>query len=73
MKIEVQGLTKNYGSVEAVNGVSLTLNPGDFVGFIGGNGVESLHQILGQLIPSVGVYGLEGGLRCEPSVGERIG
>ena len=38
MQIEVHGLTKSYGSVKAVKGLSFTLSPGDFVGFIGGNG-----------------------------------
>jgi branched-chain amino acid transport system ATP-binding protein len=34
----VQGLTKNFGGLTAVNGVDLTVSPGEIVGVIGPNG-----------------------------------
>jgi ABC-2 type transport system ATP-binding protein len=36
--IEVQGLTKEYGSVKAVDHVSFTVNKGEILGFLGPNG-----------------------------------
>ena len=36
--IELQGLTKYYGRVCGVDGISLTVQEGDFFGFIGPNG-----------------------------------
>ena len=78
MQIEVHGLTKSYGSVQAVKGVGFTLNPGDFVGFIGGNGAgksTTIKMLTGQLIPSSGSIRI-GGEDCvaNPQLArERIG
>jgi ABC-type branched-subunit amino acid transport system ATPase component len=36
--LEVKGLTKSFGGVQAVNGISFTLNKGDLLGIIGPNG-----------------------------------
>jgi ABC-2 type transport system ATP-binding protein len=36
--IEVSELTKNYGDVDAVHGVSFTVQPGEVFGFLGPNG-----------------------------------
>jgi ABC-2 type transport system ATP-binding protein len=36
--IEVRGLQKSYGSVEAVRGIDLTVEPGQIVAFLGPNG-----------------------------------
>ena len=36
--IEVQDLTKSYGSVTAVDHVSFTVNKGEILGFLGPNG-----------------------------------
>mgnify|MGYP001493949064 FL=1 len=78
MHIEVQGLTKSYGSVKAVKNLSFTLNPGDFVGFIGGNGAgksTTIKMLTGQLIPSSGSIRI-GGEDCvvNPQIArERIG
>ena len=36
--IEVQDLTKSYGSVPAVNHISFTVNKGEILGFLGPNG-----------------------------------
>lgn len=55
--IEVKNLEKHYGRVQAVKGLNFTLNPGDFVGFIGGNGAgksTTIKMLTGQLIPTAG-------------------
>lgn len=78
MQIEVQGLTKRYGALEAVKDIGFTLNPGDFVGFIGGNGAgksTTIKMLTGQLIPSSGNIRI-GGEDCvvNPQLArERIG
>ena len=36
--INVEGLTKRYGSVEAVRGISFAVHPGEIVGLLGPNG-----------------------------------
>jgi ABC-type multidrug transport system ATPase subunit len=55
--IEVKNLEKHYGRVHAVKGLNFTLNPGDFVGFVGGNGAgksTTIKMLTGQLTPTTG-------------------
>jgi ABC-2 type transport system ATP-binding protein len=55
--IELQGLTKKYGSFVAVNGINLTVPRGELFGFLGPNGAgktTSLRMIAGILKPSAG-------------------
>ena len=55
--ISIEGLSKNYGSVQAVNSISFSLNDGEIVGFLGANGAGKstpLKMITGYLTPSAG-------------------
>ena len=55
--IRIEGLSKNYGSVQAVNSISFSLNDGEIVGFLGANGAgksTTLKMITGYLTPSAG-------------------
>jgi ABC-2 type transport system ATP-binding protein len=55
--IELQGLTKNYGSVRALDAVSLSVQQGEIIGFLGPNGAgkTTTIRILFDLIrPSAG-------------------
>ena len=38
MALEIDGLTKSYGTLRALDGVSFTVRPGEIFGFVGSNG-----------------------------------
>ena len=55
--IEVQGLTKRYGPVTAVNDVSFRVEDGEILGFLGPNGAgktTTMRVITGYIPPSEG-------------------
>ncbi len=55
--VQTFGLTRLYGSVTAVDGLNLTVNPGDLFGFIGSNGAgktTTLRILATFLAPSAG-------------------
>jgi len=63
--IELKNLTRRYGKLEAVNGLSLTVQPGRCYGFFGRNGagktttIKCLLNLLQPNSGSVRVFGLE--------------
>jgi ABC-2 type transport system ATP-binding protein len=63
--IEIRNLTRRYGHVEAVNGLSLTVRPGSCYGFFGRNGagktttIKCLLNLLQADSGSVRVFGLD--------------
>jgi branched-chain amino acid transport system ATP-binding protein len=55
--LEVKEMRKSYGAIRAVDGVSLSVGPGEIVGVIGPNGsgkTTLFNSILGQIKPSAG-------------------
>ena len=61
--IEVRGLVKRYGDLVAVDGVDLTVLPGDVFGYLGPNGAgktTSLRMMLGLIRPTAGSVRLFG-------------
>ena len=53
--IEVQGLTKRYGAVQAVDDLTFSVKPGVVTGFLGPNGAgktTTLRMILGLIRPT---------------------
>jgi len=77
-RLEVRDLSKAFGGVAAVQGVSFDVRDGEILGVIGpnGSGKSTLFNcILGQLLPSAGTVALDGsdvtGLR--PSTLNRLG
>lgn len=55
--IEVNALTKNFGSVRAVDDLSFTVRPGEVTGFLGPNGAgktTTLRMLLGLVAPDSG-------------------
>ncbi|MCE3550280.1 ATP-binding cassette domain-containing protein [Pseudonocardia sp. RS11V-5] len=62
-RIEVSGLTKRFGTVEAVRGLSFAVEPGAVTGFLGPNGsgkTTTLRAILGLVAPTAGSALVEG-------------
>ncbi|MDE6419708.1 MAG: ATP-binding cassette domain-containing protein [Lachnospiraceae bacterium] len=74
--IEIRGLTKNFGSKQALKGLNMTVPAGAIYGFIGENGsgkstTEKL--ICGLMPPSGGTIKLYGKDYTDPNVRSRIG
>jgi branched-chain amino acid transport system permease protein len=68
--VVVEGLTKRFGDLIAVNGVSLDLRPGELTAMIGPNGAGKstvVNMLAGGLVPSAGSVGILG----RPLVGLR--
>jgi ABC-2 type transport system ATP-binding protein len=65
LPLRVQGLVKDYGSVHAVRGIDLDVQPGEVFGFVGPNGAgksTTIRCILDLLRPTSGVvevFGLD--------------
>ena len=61
--IEVQGLTKRFGSLTAVSEVSFSVERGSIVGFLGPNGAgktTTLRMLLGLVAPTAGTATING-------------
>ncbi|WP_035276087.1 ATP-binding cassette domain-containing protein, partial [Actinoalloteichus caeruleus] len=63
VRVEVRDLTKRFGSVTAVNGLSFTVEPGVVTGFLGPNGAgktTTMRMILGLVTPTSGTATIGG-------------
>ncbi len=61
--VEVQGLSKHYGPIRAVDGISFTVRRGDILGFLGPNGAgktTAMRLITGFLTPDAGTVRVAG-------------
>jgi branched-chain amino acid transport system ATP-binding protein len=61
--LEVDGLTKTFGGLVAVNGISLAVSPGEVLGLIGPNGsgkTTLLNLIAGTIRPDAGTIRMAG-------------
>jgi len=61
--LKVTGLTKSYGAIRAVDGVSFDVMPGEIFGVIGPNGsgkTTMFNSVLGQIKPDAGTIELHG-------------
>ncbi|GAB3954697.1 ABC transporter ATP-binding protein [Kribbella albertanoniae] len=69
--VEVIGLTKRYGDTLAVDGVDLTVLPGEVYGFLGPNGAgktTTLRILTGLIAPTTGRIKVLGGRPGSPDV-----
>ncbi len=63
--VEVEGLTKVFGTLRAVDGVSFRIYPGEILGLLGPNGAGKttiIHMLLGLTTPTGGrirIFGLD--------------
>lgn len=61
--LSVESLTKRYGPVLALDGVSFQVGPAEIVGLLGPNGAgktTTINMVLGVLEPTSGTIGIEG-------------
>jgi heme exporter protein A len=77
LAVEVAGVSRNYGRRRAVDGVDLSLRPGDCLALFGPNGAGKttlLRVIAGLLRPTKGVVHVEGkSVRDDAAVRRHIG
>jgi len=69
--VEVIGLTKRYGDTLAVDGVDLTVLPGEVYGFLGPNGAgktTTLRILTGLIAPTSGTVKVLGGRPGSPGI-----
>ncbi len=61
--IELNGITKSFGAIHALNGVDLSISPGEAVGLMGDNGAGKstlMKVIAGNYPPTAGTIKIEG-------------
>ncbi len=74
--IETQDLYKIYGKLVAVDGLTLSVEPGEALGFLGPNGAgktTTVKMLLGLALPSGGQARLLGRRPGDPAVMSRVG
>ncbi|MEV1013465.1 ABC transporter ATP-binding protein [Micromonospora sp. NPDC049801] len=73
--VELNGLTKTFGTVTAVDGLSLRVQPGEVVAFLGPNGAgktTTIDMLLGLARPDAGTVRVLGGTADEAVARGRI-
>ena len=78
VRIEADGLVMRYGSVTAVDGISFTVEPGEFFGLLGPNGAgktTTLEMVEGLRKPQAGTVTIDGQApwRRDPALQRRMG
>ena len=61
--LEIRGLKRYFGDIRAVDGVDLTVRPGETVGFLGSNGAgktTTMRMILDIIAPQAGTITWQG-------------
>ena len=76
MSATLSGITKKYGSVEALRGLDLSINPGELVALLGANGAgktTAVRILLGLIEPDSGTARVFGGNPRDRKTRERLG
>ena len=74
--VDIDSVSRTFGSVKAVDGLSLALAPGEIVGFLGTNGAgktTTIKMTLGLLAPTSGTVKVLGGDPSDPCIRSHIG
>jgi ABC-2 type transport system ATP-binding protein len=74
--IEVEGLSKRFGSVRALHGLDLAVSAGEVFGYLGPNGAgktTTIRLLLDLIRPTAGRVRVLGGSPADPAVRRRIG
>ena len=72
--IEIKNLTRNFGSLKAVNGVSLSIGKGELFGLLGPNGsgkTTMVKLLTGQIKPTKGSASVLGTSVLKDPIGVR--
>lgn len=75
-KLEIRDLSKRFGTVQAVSGVSLTVEPGQIVGLLGPNGAgktTTMSCVVGLLRPDHGSVTIDGHPAGSPAAQSAVG
>ncbi len=74
--VRLDGVSKAFGTVRAVKGLSLAIQQGEILGFLGTNGAgktTTIKMLLGFFRPDEGRVTVQGGDPCEPATRSKIG
>ena len=74
--VDIVGVSRSFGAVKAVDGLSLSLAPGEVMGFLGTNGAgktTTIKMMLGLIRPTEGMVSVFGGDPSQAAVRARIG
>ena len=74
--LKLDNVTREFGTVKAVAGLTLSLGPGEVMGFLGTNGAgktTTIKMLLGLIAPTDGTVSVLGGDPFDPAIRARIG
>jgi ABC-2 type transport system ATP-binding protein len=76
LPLQITGLVKRFGTLTAVDGVSLTLTPGECLGLLGPNGAGKstlIRSIVGRVIPNRGTVSIFGNAAQSTAARQALG
>ena len=74
--LKLDNVTREFGKVKAVAGLTLSLGPGEVMGFLGTNGAgktTTIKMLLGLIAPTAGTVSVLDGDPFDPAIRARIG